>query len=658
MLSRITAVVPLLATFHLVAASAQTTTQAIAAQSNVPSRTASLGTGYQTETELLVGSCLDGDSETGGKPTSSFSFQQSLSEREASSELGLGAGARARFGVVDVSASARFMQNATSNGYSISSVWISDYYTPVERFRYRVLSAVGKSVANNDERWAKTCGDEFVAEIERGAKLFFSIRIDFTSKERKSQFEAQFRVSGPLASAEGDLKKATREFGRDTKLTISGYQIGGDVSKLTAIFGDSDTARQGFVQCTLGDFEKCAATIQSALKYAADTNTGFPSQLGSGVKPGPAELTYRRKPYSSVGIYPNNYPHLDEAIQASRKRLHDRFEEQYALMVLASRLLAFPMSDDKKAPIRVESAKVDSNLAEILAASQVCYNTPKDCPQAVRALTPLPVDKAVFDLPPLASTEFRILTAFRGLLSREESIAQARKAFLDTKAAAHCILDASALGVDPAAVPPCPVVLPPPSGLVVCEFASPRTQEEHFVGRRLNIGKIEPAGSASVVLKIDGQSAVSVTPYFEGQPVGDPIALRTDQRTKLKKVSADYSLVVIGTSRKNPGWLDIDLDAIRNKLAAQTIPNGDGVFSVIVTDAFGREMKVDVEYDKWNYSSRSVCKTWQSEHLGYKFASRLWEPSGPQLANPGSFSEYGSAVRSTLAPQAPAAAGK
>lgn len=614
---------------------AQMRTQSITAQSDNPTKTASLGTGYQSEKELFVGTCVSGDVEEGGKQNSSFSFQQSLSLKEASAELGLGAGGRARFGAVEVSASARFLQNATSNNYSISSVWLSDYYSPVKRLKFKELSAVGKSVADNDERWAQTCGDEFIAEVERGAKLFFSIRIDFTSQERREQFEAQFHVSGPLASAEGDLKKATREFSRDATVTVSGFQIGGDHSKVTAVFGDSDAGRKGFVQCTLGNFDSCATVIENVIKYASDTSAGFPSQITNSAVPGPAELSYRRQSYASVGKFPKNYPGLDDAIKESRKRLHDRFEEQYNLMILASRLLAIPMPDDKKAPVRIESSKVDNNIGAILSASNVCYNSPRECPRSVKDLVILPIDMGAFTLPPLASIDFRLHTSLLGVLSREDSIKRAVASYKKPMPSAECILGAEALGKK--ASEDCPPSRP---HFYICGGEVGTT--ESLDGVRTELSSIDPDGSVSIVARVQGDGIISATPYFEGKPIGAPILLNEENRKTSGKVAKDYAFVVLRTTRQNPGWLDINLDASREKLWSGDIPNGDGVFSIAIEDAFGRQTKADIEYGKWTSYSEAVCDNKKTHSVKkYIFRNRLWNSEGPSLKNPGPVSEFG-----------------
>ena len=100
-------------------------------------------------------------------------FSRAFQREQASSELGLTSRrSRAILAWWMVSASARFMQNSVSNNFSVSSI-LSGLITlcPLRRLVRPVLSQVGQNVKSNFMKWAETCGDEYVAEIKKGAKL-------------------------------------------------------------------------------------------------------------------------------------------------------------------------------------------------------------------------------------------------------------------------------------------------------------------------------------------------------------------------------------------------------------------------------------------------------------------------------------------------------
>ncbi len=368
-----------------------------------------LGSAYQSEKEEMVGqSCLKFEKSTpAGKATGGFTFQSSMSESQISSELGFGIGAHLRYGVVKAGADTSFLTNSMSNQLSVSAIWESSYVFPVDKLQVTVsdLNETGKAVLGTSH-WATTCGDHFVDEVVRGAKLFFSVRVDFQSLEDTKRFDAKFSLEGPLGDVSASLKEASSSFSRSTKVIVSAYQMGGDVSKVTGIFGQGESGRKGFVQCQLGDFDRCAEVISSALKYATDTRDGFPSQLAQGILPGPAMLSYRTSPYEAIGIYIKNYPALEEATKIARVRLGREFEKQFAYSVITNRLLYQKNLGERKPKIEAERTKVDANVSKLLEVADVCYLTPNDCHARVsKVLDPdqatglaeiVPIDETLF----------------------------------------------------------------------------------------------------------------------------------------------------------------------------------------------------------------------------------------------------------------------
>src|SRR5205809_49242 len=82
--------------------------------SNTANRTSFVGGGYQSEKQLMAGRCVEGTQTPTGAQKSTFNFSQSLSQREADTQLGLSAGGRARFGAAELTAEAKFMRNTVS----------------------------------------------------------------------------------------------------------------------------------------------------------------------------------------------------------------------------------------------------------------------------------------------------------------------------------------------------------------------------------------------------------------------------------------------------------------------------------------------------------------------------------------------------------------
>lgn len=375
-----------------------------------------LGGAYQSEKEAFVGDqCLEkGVISLTGTATGHFSLESAMSESMLSSELGFGVGGRFRSGVVSVSAAARFLRDSTSNNLSVSTAWSSGYTFPVQKIAQPALNAQGTALLLNPKRWAETCGDMYVNEIVRGAKLFFSIRVDFVSEAEKQRFEAKFSVSGPMAAVNADFKTASTSFSRNTRVTVSGYQVGGDVSKLTAVLSSvqgtgTEAGKSGFIECTLGKFEKCAEVIERAVQYASDVEKGFPSQLAQDALPGAAVLAYRVTPYTAINIYPKDYPGLEQATILARQEVSNAFEKNFRLAVTAERLLKQKdLEQERRLLIQGEKAKADQNIAKILEVSEVCYDSPVICWKTMdnqfhKAPGLIAIDEKVF-LPPTLET--------------------------------------------------------------------------------------------------------------------------------------------------------------------------------------------------------------------------------------------------------------
>lgn len=368
---------------------------------------AMIGMGYNPDTQNFQGRCLKGKTEEYGQPVANVDFSQSISQSELASELGFGTGGKFRYGMAQVSASAKFFKQQQGSSFSISSVYSGEY-----KFRNIILnfndasdtsnssdliiarlSDVGRTVYNNDTRWLDTCGAEYVEQIERGAKLFYSIRIDFSTTEEKQVFETAFSNESSFASVQAYLRSASRNFSKNTKVTIGALQIGGDVSKITELFNaenDSQSA-MGFVQCSFGDFSKCDKVMETAWNYATkefkkqldtDPNT---AKVGSG----PAYLSYRTKKYSSAGIY-NTLPSIvNLAIQKSRKQLEKYFDKQIDYLGEIRQLLygkTVILSPRQRKIINELEKTSEANLEKLVSAARVCYDQPADCIEVINSL--------------------------------------------------------------------------------------------------------------------------------------------------------------------------------------------------------------------------------------------------------------------------------
>lgn len=462
------------------------------------------------------------------------------------------------------------MKNSVSSDYSVPGIWLSEYTLPTKKLTNVRLSPLGVSLAADFDRWTQACGDEYVDEITLGAKLFFSIRVDFSSKEQKQSFESRFSLSGPLYSAQADLNTASREFSRDSKVTVAAFQIGGDVSKLTDVLGNSQAARDGFVQCSLGNFTDCAKVIAAALEYGSDTNSGFPSQL-SATAAGGSPLLYKTASYSSAGIFIRNYPGLEETIRQARNRLHAEFEKQFAMSIMADRLLELGLGLQRQGEIATQRAIVDANLSNIIEASKTCYDQIEGCKAAVDGLLISAVDQQVFALPELPTVSYRLVTQRKGILTRSESVERMN---VEVECSEEGFL-----------------------GVGGCETRPIRLDEV-----------VDNGDEASTVMLIEGVGLKEAQLFSENKPI-EAILLVRQASSYPDKFGPGWAFIVIDSTRLNPDWRDINIPEKIIDLAKGVL-DANGTFYVEIVDEFGRRQRVDISYVAWRGYRISDREQW------------------------------------------------
>ncbi len=359
-----------------------------------------LGQGYSSQRQTFHGLCIqnsDKESQFSGAQTTTASFDQTMGQNNLEKELGFQVGGKVRFGVGEASAGAQFQTASSSSGTSLVTIYKADYKYKSERIGTHVLTGVGSSIpADNKERWETACGDEVVTQIDYGARLYYTIRIDFATAADRSSFQANFNITGPAYETSSNVKTASKSFSKNARVTIGVLQFGGDIGEVSRIFnfsGGADT-RSGFVACTLGDFEKCHTVLEQALAYATEQDTpgSFPYQLThepqGHAQDHMAELAYITQPYEDIGIHHASYSILDDSIKGARTQLSKAFELNFQNWLSVSRLLSgrqLRLSDEQAVKFQVAQKDLSSNLDLIRAVADTCYegNLSK-CPSQVQ----------------------------------------------------------------------------------------------------------------------------------------------------------------------------------------------------------------------------------------------------------------------------------
>ncbi|MEI6806119.1 MAG: kelch repeat-containing protein, partial [Myxococcaceae bacterium] len=287
---------------------------------------------------------------------------------------------------VQASASASFLNASHSDAFSISAIYTGTYF-----FKNRIFKNPKLNIENqNMEQWREACGTEFVEQQSLGAKLFFSIRIDFLSEEEKNSFAASFSFDTPLASASASVHRAVANLSKKTRVTINVLQIGGKVDRITEIFQtkSKESKAYQFVQCSSGQLEQCQKVLEQAVSYATDTDTGFPSQISPDflsnptADGGPAVLSSTTQSYRTANIFIEVTPELNSQIKLSRQLISQKYETAYKQYTRVGRLTRDGVI--RLSPRQREKfVSMENHLFDFLQraadASMRCYETPKQC---------------------------------------------------------------------------------------------------------------------------------------------------------------------------------------------------------------------------------------------------------------------------------------
>lgn len=348
------------------------------------SEKAVLGQGYDTEKEEFVGHCASGAVDYAGNQETRVSFDRSLEQSEMQRELGFEIGAKVRYGLFEGSAAAAFASSSSASDYSDVTIYSHTITFKNAKLRYpgmeSGLTPQGKAAKGAAEgpfvgdKWCSTCGHEFVDQITLGAKLLISISVEFATREDKQSFSAEFAFSGPPVEVEASIKQASRKFGKRASLSVQGYQLGGDVRKLSSIFGGNG-AGAPIIMASMDNPQAVLDILNAAVQYSS---TDFPNQvdpnaeLGSPV--GPAHLSYITSPWAELGLY-STPGIISDLVKVARRTLSDAFERSAKYQNRLSRILNGPVRLSPRQLEHFQSMQraVSANLRAIQDAALVAY---------------------------------------------------------------------------------------------------------------------------------------------------------------------------------------------------------------------------------------------------------------------------------------------
>jgi|GEM_PF-3416030 len=369
------------------------------ANSRLPAsqRVGTLGGGWDTNKEEWRGDCATGTIGYEGAQEASIKFDRAMSEKETASALGFSLDARARYGVYEGDLAADFARDSSSSAFSESATYSAMYMFKNAKLRNGTLSPVGKTASERGpEDFAKTCGHEYVDQLQLGARLLVNIKMNFSSKAEKQNFSANIGLRGPAFSVRAKIKQASESMSRSASVSVRLFQQGGNISRLTtALSGlnvpldidDKDKTASALLVCSMDRLDACLNVIDGAVKYATDTNVtdSFPNQINFSTLDlaspnGPAILGYITAPWTDMAVYPPD-PFTAADVKVARKELFEAFEKQLGYANRIDDVLGGPirLSPDQNLAFDTKKKVIEGNITAIVEAGKSCYVAISEC---------------------------------------------------------------------------------------------------------------------------------------------------------------------------------------------------------------------------------------------------------------------------------------
>lgn len=166
-----------------------------------------------------------------------------------------------------VSLSLGFVRNSEETKTSLVFIYktVLSAGTVILKGPYK-LSPEAIQVANESglDAFANYCGDQFVTQLEKGAKAFVAVKVELDSEEKKRAVSNELSITAlDFVDLSSKLKKLNKQFNFSGEITISGYQEGGFAARINSIFGSGI----GVAKCSGADFVKCEVLLKEVSSY-------------------------------------------------------------------------------------------------------------------------------------------------------------------------------------------------------------------------------------------------------------------------------------------------------------------------------------------------------------------------------------------------------
>ncbi|MBQ4848073.1 MULTISPECIES: hypothetical protein [unclassified Pseudoalteromonas] len=229
-----------------------------------------LGTAYKSKGQVFLGlqSVTGAEVEDLGNSKIDFRVGVDLGYEQALKLIDGKVDAGFKFPAVRIDAGANYAKDISADKYTgtytvYSSVKPkSRMLMPASTMGYQpTLAAQDLAIAEPGNK-ASNLGDGFVHGFAYGSNVVINMKIDYRNEEDKRSIGGYLSVDWiGKVKVNGELQKLDDSKRQSIKISVSGYQSGGDPNRLLTIIPN------GIMRCTLLNPEPCFALFESAVNY-------------------------------------------------------------------------------------------------------------------------------------------------------------------------------------------------------------------------------------------------------------------------------------------------------------------------------------------------------------------------------------------------------
>ena len=233
-------------------------------------------------------------------------------------------------------------------------------------------------------------------QIQQGAALLATVKINFSSRDEKEKFSAQIAadISG-LGSVRTAIQKAVKKHNLRGNVKVLVYQLGGDATRLAKALSKDPHSNYYITKCHLNDLSACQSTIDGILDYASQE---FPQQLevanGEVIKNDPKATVASFDKALSQPV------HYLPGLNAGKSLVTDEVKQARASLVVAvnkarylrdsfSAILDYygsMLPDNVRHEISNGNKNAIYNLSLLNNNSLKCYTEPTECVELAKTL--------------------------------------------------------------------------------------------------------------------------------------------------------------------------------------------------------------------------------------------------------------------------------